>query len=196
MNPSGFEAHTRYNVTGEHPNNDFLRYETTPGTWRGELRQGETFLRVAPVGDGIPKETAALARELDGRPPPHAALDLHQDNFIHGSLFYAYIFGDRASYRPLLARSGALVPVLRNALVDSGHEPGTDVHADEEGFIVCHDGSVTDRFHRAGRPLHGGDRDHDRDALAAGRRDQPDLDPRLHRPGGRRRLMDLAAAAA
>ena len=152
VNPSGFEAHTRYNVTGEHPNNDFLRYETTPGTWRGELRAGEKFLRVTPVGDGIPKETAALARELDGRPLPQAALDLHQDNFIHGSLFYAYIFGDRASYRPMLARSGALVPVLRNALVDSGHEPGTDVHADREGFIVCHDGSVTDRFHRAGVP--------------------------------------------
>ena len=152
VNPSGFEAHTRYNVTGEHPNNDFLRYETTPGSWRGELRDGETFLRVTPAGDGVPKETAALARELDARPMPLAALDLHQDNFIHGSLFYAYIFGDRASYRPMLARSGALVPVLRSSIVDSGHEPGTDVHADEEGFIICHDGSVTDRFHRAGVP--------------------------------------------
>jgi hypothetical protein len=152
VNPSGFEAHTRYNVTGERPNNDFLRYETAPGAWRGELREGEDFLRVEPASEGIPKETAALARELDGRPTPNAALDLHQDNFIHGSLFYAYIFGDRACYRPMLARSGALVPVLRNALVDSGHEPGTDVHADREGFIVCHDGSVTDRFHRAGVP--------------------------------------------
>lgn len=152
VNPSGFEAHTRYNVTGEHPNNDFLRYETAPGSWRGELRDGESFLRVAPAGDGVPKETAALARELDGRPQPVAALDLHQDNFIHGSLFYAYIFGDRARYRPMLARSGALVPVLRSSIVDSGHEPGSDVHADEEGFIVCHDGSVTDRFHRAGVP--------------------------------------------
>jgi predicted deacylase len=152
VNPSGFEAHTRYNVTGERPNNDFLRYETAPGSWRGELRQGERFLRVTAANDGVPKETAALARELDALPTPHAALDLHQDNFIHGSLFYAYIFGDRASYRPLLARSGALIPVLRSSLVDSGHEPGTDVHADEEGFIVCHDGSVTDRFHRAGVP--------------------------------------------
>ena len=97
VNPSGFEAHTRYNVTGEHPNNDFLRYETTPGTWRGELREGEDFLRVTPAGDDVPKETAALARALDALPQPHAALDLHQDNFIHGSLFYAYVFGDRAA---------------------------------------------------------------------------------------------------
>src|SRR5262245_8190997 len=49
VNPSGFEAHTRYNVTGERPNNDFLRYETAPGAWRGELRDGQPFLRVAPA---------------------------------------------------------------------------------------------------------------------------------------------------
>src|SRR5947208_9946111 len=61
VNPSGFEAHTRYNVTGERPNNDFLRYETKPGSWRGELRDGEPFLRVVQARDGLPKETAALA---------------------------------------------------------------------------------------------------------------------------------------
>jgi hypothetical protein len=152
INPSGFEAHTRYNLSGERPNNDFLRYETAPGTWKGELRTDEAFLRVAAADHGVPKETAALARELDRDPPPCAALDLHQDNFIHGSLFYAYIFGEKAAYRPLLARSGAQIPVLRSSLVDSGHEPGTDVRSDDEGFIVCHDGSVTDRFHRAGVP--------------------------------------------
>jgi hypothetical protein len=154
INPSGFEAHTRYNLTGERPNNDFLRYETEPGVWRGELRDGQAFTRVAPAtaGDGMPKETAALARELDREPPPLAALDLHQDNFIHGALFYAYVFGDRTGYRPLVARSGALVPILRSSIVDSGHEPGSDVRADEEGLIICHDGSITDRFHRAGVP--------------------------------------------
>jgi predicted deacylase len=148
-NPSGFEAHTRYNTSGERPNNDFLRYELTPGVWRGELRSDEPFLRTVPA-EGVPKETAALAREMDRLPPPAAALDLHQDNFIHGALFYAYIFGDRDAYRPLLRRSGALIPVLRSSIVDSGHEPGSDVRADEEGFIVCHDGSITDAYHRAG----------------------------------------------
>jgi hypothetical protein len=152
INPSGFEAHTRYNLSGERPNNDFMRYETAPGVWRGELRDGETFSQVVPHVDGVPKETAALARELDAQPLPDAALDLHQDNFIHGALFYAYVFGDRAGYRPLVARSGALIPILRSSIVDSGHEPGTDVRADAEGLIVCHDGSVTDRFHRAGVP--------------------------------------------
>ncbi len=150
INPSGFEAHTRYNLSGERPNNDFMRYETAPGVWRGELREGETFGRVVAFADGVPKETAALGRALDREPLPDAALDLHQDNFIHGALFYAYVFGDRAGYRPLVARSGALVPILRSSIVDSGHEPGTDVRADAEGLIVCHDGSVTDKYHRAG----------------------------------------------
>jgi predicted deacylase len=149
VNPSGFEAHIRYNLSGERPNNDFLRYEVAPDVWRGELRTGEAFLRSAPA-EAVPKETAALARELGRQPLPDAALDLHQDNFIHGALFYAYIFGDRAAYRPLMARSSARIPVLRSSIVDSGHEPGTDVRADEEGLIVCHDGSITDHFHRAG----------------------------------------------
>jgi hypothetical protein len=149
VNPSGFQAHTRYNVSGERPNNDFLRYEIAPGVWRGELRDGETALSWKAY-DGGPKETVALARELARHPEPAAALDLHQDNFIHGHVFYSYVFDDRAPYRPLQARCGALLPLLRSCLVDSGYEPGSDVRADAEGFVDTHDGSVTDRFHRAG----------------------------------------------
>ena len=152
VNPSGFEAHTRYNVGGERPNNDFLRYEIAPGVWRGELHTGEAPLSWKAF-DGGPRETIALARELARRPLPTAALDLHQDNFIHGHVFYSYVFGDRAPYRPLQARSGALLPLLRSSLVDSGYEPGSDVRADAEGFIECHDGSITDHFHRAGVPF-------------------------------------------
>jgi hypothetical protein len=150
-NPSGFEAHTRYNASGERPNNDFLRYEIAPGAWRGELHAGETPLAWRSF-DGGPRETRALARELARLGTPVAALDLHQDNFIHGEVFYSYVFGARAAYRPLQTRSGALLPVLRSSLVDSGYEPGSDVRADDEGFIECHDGSVTDFFHRAGVP--------------------------------------------
>ena len=42
--------------------------------------------------------------------------------------------------------------MLRSSLVDSGYEPGSDVRADAEGFIMCPDGSITDHFHRAGVP--------------------------------------------
>jgi hypothetical protein len=151
VNPSGFEANTRYNVGGQRPNNDFLRYEIAPGVYRGELHTGETALSWRAF-DGGPRETVALARALARLPTPVAALDLHQDNFIHGCIFYSYVFGDRAAYRPLQARSGALLPVLRSCLVDSGYEPGSDVRADAEGFIETHDGSITDQFYRAGVP--------------------------------------------
>jgi predicted deacylase len=149
INPSGFEAHTRYNLSGERPNNDFLHYEVAPGTWRGELRPGQAHLSREP-SRVLAKETVALRAELARHPVPEASLDLHQDNFIHGSLFYVYVFGERAAYRPLLARSGARVAILRDSVVDSGHEPGTDVVADAEGAIECHDGSITDHYHRAG----------------------------------------------
>jgi len=149
INPSGFEAHTRYNLSGERPNNDFLQYEVTPGTWRGELRQGQGHLRCEPSRPAA-KEAASLRATLALQSVPEAALDLHQDNFIHGALFYVYLFGERAPYRPLVARSGAQVPILRSSVVDSGHEPGTDVVADAEGIIECHDGSITDHYHRAG----------------------------------------------
>src|SRR5262249_46617542 len=76
VNASGFEGHVPYTLSGERPNNDFLRYELAPGVWRGELREGEQFVRVVPAVDGLPKETAALARELDRLPLPAAALDL------------------------------------------------------------------------------------------------------------------------
>src|ERR1700744_3876698 len=109
VNPSGFEAHTRYNVSGERPNNDFLRYETAPGVWAGELHREQTFLRIAAAAEGVPQETAALARALDAEPVPQAALDLHQDNFIPGALFYAYVFGDFEAYRPLMARVAAKI---------------------------------------------------------------------------------------
>jgi len=145
----GFEAHTRYNLSGEKPNNDFLQFEVAPGTWRGELRQGQSHLRCEPSRPAA-KETVALRAALARQSVPEAALDLHQDNFIHGSLFYVYLFGDRASYRPLLARSGAQIPILRSSIVDSGHEPGTDVLADDEGTIECFDGSITDHYQRAG----------------------------------------------
>ena len=152
INPSGFEAHTRYNLSGERPNNDFLEYEVEPGRWKGELRTGEPHLRWSPSRP-VAKETAALRQSLARLPMPSASLDLHQDNFIHGSLFYVYLFGDRSAYRPLLARSGAKVPILRDTVVDSGHEPGTDVMADADGAIECHDGSITDYFFRRGVPF-------------------------------------------
>jgi len=143
VNPSGFEDLTRYNRSGECPNNDLLRYQLPDGSWAGELGAGQTFIGTKTFHGG-PKETRALAAELDAQPTPDAALDIHQDPYIKEPLSYAYNFGDCAPYRPLQALTDRLMPVARNAVVDD------DVFTDEDGLVRLHDGSVTDYFWRRG----------------------------------------------
>jgi predicted deacylase len=145
INPSGFEDGSRYNRGGERPNNDFLRYEVAPGVWKGELARGEPFRRWV-LYDGGPQETRATRSELARFPPPDAALDLHQDNYLHLAAMYAYTFGDSAAYRPLVESSSAHATVLRQQKVD-------DVNVtDADGLIAYHDGSVTDWYMRQGVP--------------------------------------------
>lgn len=145
INPSGFEDGTRYNRSGEKPNNDFLRYELSPGVW-GDLPRGQgDFLRWK-LHDGGPKETRAVRTDAARFPPPDAALDIHQDHYLPMEAAYAYTFGDRAAYRPLMEATSAHVTVLRNRQVDE------ETFTDEDGFIVHHDGSVTDWYMRQGVP--------------------------------------------
>lgn len=146
INPSGFEVGSRYNKSGEQPNNDFLRYEITPGVWIGELHSGqEEFLRWE-LAEGGPKETLVLRKELESQPPPHSTLDIHQDRYIEGALTYAYVFGPSSAYEPLVERSSEYLPVARNMQVDTHHR------TDSSGLIVAHDGSVTDYLWRRGVP--------------------------------------------
>jgi hypothetical protein len=143
LNPSGFEDNTRYNRSGERPNNDFLRYEIEPGCWVDVLRGRGPFLQFAPHRGG-PKETRALLAELEHAPLPAAALDIHQDPWMEDRLSYAYTFGPRHAYLPLVAEADRLVPVAREAEVDD------DLHTDADGLIELHDGSVTDYMYRRG----------------------------------------------
>ncbi|MBN1207134.1 MAG: hypothetical protein JXB05_19770 [Myxococcaceae bacterium] len=145
INPSGFEAGTRYNRSGERPNNDFLRYEVAPGAWKGELHHGDSFLRWV-LYDGGPKETRAVRDDIARFPPPAAALDIHQDNYLALPATYAYAFGDSAAYRPMVEASAEHLTVIRNGHVDEHN------HTDADGLIVFHDGSVTDYFMRQGVP--------------------------------------------
>ncbi len=146
VNPSGFEAGTRYNASGEKPNNDFLRYEVARGVFKGELNEQEPFLSYQLYRGG-PKETRALVEELAPLPPPAAALDIHQDRYLPGAWTYAYVFGDRAPYRPLMRESAAHAKVASLHLVDDLRR------TDHDGLIAFHDGSVTDFFHRQGVPF-------------------------------------------
>jgi len=145
INPSGFEAGTRYNASGEKPNNDFLRYEVAPGEWRGELVGRKDFLRWA-LFDGGPKETRAVRSDLARFAPPAAALDIHQDNYQSSALTYAYTFGDNAAYRPMMQAAERYATVIRGQKVDEHNV------TDADGFIEYHDGSVTDWYMRQGVP--------------------------------------------
>src|SRR5690606_150985 len=120
-------------------------YEVAPGTWKGELAQGEPFLRWV-LYDGGPKETRAVREDIDRFPPPAAALDIHQDNYLHAAATYAYTFGDSAAYRPMMELAAGHAAVIRNQWVDEHHV------TDADGLIVFHDGSVTDYFMRRGVP--------------------------------------------
>ena len=146
VNPSGFDAFTRYNRLGERPNNDFLRYEVAPREWVGELRPGKEQFIGYRLFDGGPVETRALREAIVALPKAGAALDIHQDPYIKGSLCYAYTFGDHDAYRPLMEKSALHATVAREHNVDVG------LHTDVDGFIVFHDGSVTDYFARLGVP--------------------------------------------
>lgn len=145
INPSGFDAFTRYSRRGERPNNDCMRYELPGGALAGEVRGAAPFVAIHPHRGG-PQETRALVTDLLGVVPA-AALDLHQDPYISGPVTYAYTFGPSGPFLPLLAASEAHVPAARSREVDVG------VHTDPDGLIALHDGSVTDWMWRQGVPF-------------------------------------------
>lgn len=145
INPSGFEDGTRYNRSGEKPNNDFLRYEVAEGVWKGELARGEPFLRWT-LFDGGPKETRAVRSELHRCDRPNAALDIHQDRYLKEPLTYAYVFGGDQNYASLVERAEAHARVVRDTKVDEHNR------TNELGLIEFNDGSVTDYYFRRGVP--------------------------------------------
>lgn len=144
INPSGFESGSRYNASGERPNNDFLRYEVDRGRWTGELHPGQPFVRWSLHREG-PKETRALLQDLERHPAPVAALDIHQDGYMRGRLVYAYTFGDRGAYAPMMRASSAHAEVASEKLIDDA-----GFRTDAQGFVEHFDGSVTDYFWRRG----------------------------------------------
>jgi hypothetical protein len=147
VNASGLTDDTRYNRSGEAPNNDLLRYRLPDGRWVGELAAGQAFERFE-VFTGGPKETQALRAELERTAAPDGALDLHQDPWLEGERSYAYVFPPRAPYLPLVAATDTVVPLARRVLVDEDD----GAFSDEDGLIELHDGSVTDYFFRRGVP--------------------------------------------
>lgn len=144
LNPSGFELGTRYNASGEKPNNDFLRYELEDGSEEGVLYGRDPAFRRWRVFKQGPQETRAIRRALERVRTPVAALDLHQDNYMRRAATYAYVFGDANDYLPLARRSKKHLPLAARVQVDPR------LVTDASGFIWFHDGSVSDWFMRRG----------------------------------------------
>ena len=93
-----------------------------------------------------PKETRALAAELETLPTPDAPWTSTRTLTCPDPLSYAYSFGDNALPADAGRRPSELLPVARSYQVDD------DVFTDDDGLIKLHDGSVTDYFHRRGVP--------------------------------------------
>lgn len=172
-NPSGFDRGLRYNADhhmGE-GNNDFLRYLMEDGSVVGDLGAGGPFRRWVPADDpglgvDLPVESRAMLG-LARRDPLHqvvAALDLHQDH-LSGlpPCAYHYAFGDLARYAGIAQRVAEVVPLLVDHDVAGGfgeqiddqggllpHDGTGALRSDAHGFLVRHDASFSDFYHRLG----------------------------------------------
>lgn len=176
-NPSGFEAGTRYNVEkdrGEAGNNDFVRYILHDGSMIDDLRTSNKFASWVWSSDPelkikLPKETRVLHREIKKLPLKRvgALVDLHEDNFVPKPFTYQYAFGDFSVYAAILKKIKKLAKILANVNVDSGYlndpgfipkvvKHGREVYddfipkSDKNGFIVRHDGNLSDLLYRLG----------------------------------------------
>lgn len=173
VNPSGFDANTRYN--GDHDrgsagNGDFLRYRLADGTLADEVAAGVAapWIWSSDLDVALPAETRLLHQLLRREPLERicAALDLHQDCLTPnlGPASYAYAFGDLTRYQAIVAGVRRVVPLVAEQMIGAGFGVEIGAHgettrpqssgehpcSDANGFVVRHDGSLTDLFFRLG----------------------------------------------
>lgn len=147
INPSGFDLHKRYNASNEKFNNDFLRYEIEKDRWVGTLlKTNEGFIGYKIV-DSPAKEVRLLKDDVLKYPVPHGVLDIHQDRLKTGN-FYAYILNQRPTYLKIMKKLEKITDVAKNVPAMNS-EDGRKVYykIDEDGFIMIHDGTITDMFY-------------------------------------------------
>ncbi|MBI2633510.1 MAG: succinylglutamate desuccinylase/aspartoacylase family protein [Parcubacteria group bacterium] len=170
------------NDKGLSGNNDFIWYELKNGNLVDDLGSRDKFKKWHWSSDKkiavpLPKETRAMHREMKQLfrervdkiyPRVIGALDLHQDNDIDEIGAYQYAFGDTTIYQPILKKIDTLAPILKNKKIDDGftcflkkNSDGKkqcaeskiwDLKTNANGFVIDHDGSITDALHRLGVP--------------------------------------------
>lgn len=156
-NPKGFEFKKRYNYKGRDGNNDFLRYELKDGTVTGDLGDGLEYERWYWSSDPklkirLPQETRLMHRLLKKDPLAQisAVIDLHQDciSNIHMAAAYHYAFGDLSCYRGIVKKIEKIAIILSD--IDIGAGESYPQESDGRGFIIRHDGTLTDLTFRLG----------------------------------------------
>lgn len=176
-NPSGYQHGLRYNADhdrGAEGNNDCLRYRLDDDSASGAPGRGDPpfagwhWSDDPALGLPLPLETRVMLRHLRAEPLDRlaAVLDLHQDHLTPalGPAAYHYAFGDLHRYDGIVARVREQVPLLARTRIGAGFgtciDPQGHITAppvladaptsDEHGFIVRHDGTLTDLAWRLG----------------------------------------------
>lgn len=152
INPSAFDLYKRYNGSNEMMNNYFMEYEVEKNRFAGILQPNEKFIRYIIV-DSPAKEVRILKRDVLKHRVPEAMLDIHQqEGQLDTGDVFAYIFNDqRPIYKKIMKKIAKIAKIARNDpafTFDKGKKINYKI--DNDGFVVLHDGSITDMFHRLG----------------------------------------------
>lgn len=155
-NPSGFDKNTRYNIdndTGYFRGNNVLMFYKLKDRITDDIMDSNNYLEWNWCLDAnlkIPDETRLISRLLKKDPLKQvkAVLDIHQDcltpNMKGGA--YHYSFGDLNVYDKIIDRIERIIPVLRNKDISAGYD--RPMKTDNNGFIIRHDGSISDLLYR------------------------------------------------
>jgi len=162
INPSGFEKNTRYNIDSNAWGcgcGDFIRYELKNGKIVDDLAGKRVFKNWYWSSDKKLKiklaEETRLMHELLRKEPLKqikAAIDIHQDYLSSQKKYFAYqySFENKKVFEKIVPKVSEIVPILKNGKIWAGHASGIALKSDENGFIVRHDGTITDLLYRLG----------------------------------------------
>jgi len=158
VNPSGFDKRERYNLSNEKLNNHFLVYKNSHGKRILILKRREKFAKFE-LEQSPAKEVRCLQTDLKKRGllrfPPAVVLDIHQDDEL-GKLgdFYVYIFNQHNLYKKIMKETEKYGRVARRIKSRNLHKIGDVMDSiDKDGFLIQHDGTLTDMFYRLGTPF-------------------------------------------
>lgn len=162
INPSGFEKNTRYNIdsnTWGIGSNDFLRYELKNGKIVDDLARKKEFKKWYWSSDKNLKvklaEETRLMHELLRKEPLKqitAVIDIHQDYLSSQKNYFAYqySFENKKVFEKIVPKISKIIPVLKNKKMWAGYASGIALKSDKNGFIIRHDGTITDLLYRLG----------------------------------------------